>query len=425
MATSTISFQGVLSDSTASCEFMFAPPSNLAGKNCYLEVKSFGLNWASDPTNAAAYDTYLLYSSLPQIQSLSVEPYGNGPYYKKVTATQTTGISLTGTGTYLSSLASTTDKISTTATFTSGQNTITVAAWSADYAVGMTVVATTYINTGTTVTALDQTNLRVTLSNTANLTGTGVTVNFYKKSVTMSAANANIVTGMRVTSTGTGIPTGTTVTAVANAGANITLSNYISSASPSLTFAANTFTYSDTNYIGLSVGDTITGTGIPSGTTVTAINTSTKTVTMSNYLTAALSAGAVSFTLSKMAIPTTDLSVGMTVSGVGIDTGTQITEIIDSSSIRLSRSLTSATTASDYTFTMPLSQMTQKLQAPLASLSYRGDSQGAPVLVRVPDGPQSVTFKVIRLDRSAITTPVSLLVLATLVDARSRPIPMN
>jgi hypothetical protein len=431
MATSTISFQGVL-DSTGSCEFNFTPPSNISDKICYVEVKSFGLSWPTAPASPEVYDTYLLNSSWSQIQSMSVEPYGSGPYYKTVTLVTggsdpslntLTPVSFTASGTYLTGKASTTDKVGAiVVSHSSGSTVLNVTSGPiADVAVGMYMTGVSIPNNAK-VTAVDTTANTITINKITSSSATATTLTIFKNSVVITAPDAKIVAGLKVTGTGI-VDDPTTVTASTNSGANVTLSSYINAATPTLAFTANTLTYTGT-ITGLDVGDTVTATGIPSGTTVTAINTATNTITLSNYLTAALNAATVTFSQTQMTIKTTGLSVGMTVSGLGIADGTTITGISGGDTIFLSRELTSATTVSTYTFRTPLSQMTQKLNAPLASLSYRGDSQGAPVLVYIPAGIQSVKFTVTRLDRTAVTDALNLLVMATMVDARSRPIPL-
>lgn len=418
MATSTISFQGVL-DSTGSCKLSFTPPSNLEGKNCYVEVKSFGLSWTTAPASPQVYDNYLLYSSWPQIQSLSVEPYGAGPFYKKVTTTAATNVSFTASGDVLTAQASSTDTINFTVNMISGSTVLVASAWSSEFAIGQYITGTN-IPTNSTITALNQSALIITISNAATLTATAVSTKVYKNIVSMTTFDPKIVVGMKVT--GTGIADGTTVTAVANP--KVTLSSYVSSASPSLAFYANKIVYTGTP-TGLDVGDVLTNANIPSGTKITAIDTATKTITMDNYLTGALTAGVVTFDQSQLSIPTTGLSVGMAVSGANIEAGTTITSILDSSTITMSRDVSAQiASGAEYIFTMPLSQMTQKLQVPLASLPYGGQSQGSPVLVNIPQGPQSVEFNVIRLDRGAVPSDAYILVLASFVDARSRPIPL-
>jgi hypothetical protein len=418
MATSTVSFQGVL-DSTGSCELYFTPPSNVAGKACYVDIKAFGLSWQTAPTNPQVYDTYLLYSSWPQIQSLSVEPYGAGPYYKSVTATAATNNTIAVTSDYLASQAASTVKIPVTVDTLNGSTNILAAAWNSDFAIGQYVVGSG-IPTNSVITALDQATKKITISNAATATAAAVSANVYTSVVTMAQFDAKIVVGMKVS--GTGIADGTTVTAIASS--NVTLSSPPSVVGSSLAFYPTKVSYTNLT-AGLDVGDVVSGTGITSGTKVTAIDTSAKTITLSDYVSSASTT--LTFQQTLFVLPTTaGLSVGMTVSGVGIESGTQITSVDNASIVTLSRPITTATTASTYTFTMPVNQMTQKMQAPLASLSYGGlgNSQGAPVLTQLAQGPQSVTFNVIRLDRGAVPATASFLVLATLVDARSRSPPL-
>jgi hypothetical protein len=349
-----------------------------------------------------------------------VEPYGDGPFYKKATTTAATPVSFTASGDVLTAQASTTDSINFTVNMINGSTVLVASAWSAEFAIGQYLWAAN-IPASTTITALNQSALTITISNAATLTATAVSTKVYKNIVSMTTFDPKIVVGMKVT--GTGIADGTTVTAIANP--KVTLSSYVNATGPSLAFYANKIVYTGT-VTGLDVGDRLTNANIPSGTTITAIDTATKTITMDNYLTAALTAGVVTFDQSNLSIPTTGLSVGMAVSGANIEAGTTITSILDSSTITMSREISAQiASGAEYVFTMPLSQMSQKLRAPLASLSYRGDSQGAPVLINIPQGPQSVKFNVIRLDRGAVPSDASFLVLATLVDARSRPIPLH
>lgn len=64
MANSAIAFEGnLLVNSTATLgerEFFVRPPSNLAGKLCYGEVKIFNLTWGTEYTTPKSYHTFVL-----------------------------------------------------------------------------------------------------------------------------------------------------------------------------------------------------------------------------------------------------------------------------------------------------------------------------------------------------------------------------
>lgn len=64
MAHSAIAFEGslLLSESklTGEREFYVRPPSNIAGKLCYGEVKIFNLTWGTEYTTPKSYHTFVL-----------------------------------------------------------------------------------------------------------------------------------------------------------------------------------------------------------------------------------------------------------------------------------------------------------------------------------------------------------------------------
>jgi hypothetical protein len=152
--------------------------------------------------------------------------------------------------------------------------------------------------------------------------------------------------------TGTGIPAGTTIVSTAPAGVtnvSITLSNALTASVASgtaITFSAmnngnaNIF-FPSTNITNLSVGQVITGTGIPSGTTV--INKSagltygyitlsnavtglgTSPITASQTLTG--SAASVGCNTIILNAANSAIAVGMAVTGTGIQSGTVVTSI--------------------------------------------------------------------------------------------------
>lgn len=496
MATSTIAFQGPLtlsSDLTsASCDFTFTPPSNVSEKNCYVEVKSFGLSWREMYDTPAVTDTYILNSSWPQIQSFSTEPSGTGPLSVYATVSNATPVATTATASNTATIKNdgttatqpisyftnqvTTGKVTTTATTTKDKADITVTAATGIQS-GMYVNCTAFA-AGTYVLSI--TGTTATLSSNATATNTtAINIDFYTKDVTLASNSASLAVGMPVSSTA--VPSGTTVTAVN--GATATLSNYVNGANPYISFAGNKLTLSAAVPTGLDVGDLITGTGIPAYTYVTAIDAANNIVTVSNYTTAAVSS--ITFAQTKITVTSaTNLVVGSVISGTGIPSGTTVTDI-SGTTLTISNPITAAlsTTAVSFNnmavdakavgiqpgmvvsvidgksttsvpvlyvsgtnvffdgaaptvaatktvvFSYPLATMTQKFNAPLASLTYRGNTEGAPVLVRIPSGPQTVTFRVSRLDRAQIAKSLAggltLLVMATMVAANSRPIPLN
>ena len=79
MATSAIAFEASLVLDTATSlgerEFFVSPPSNLAGKLCYGEVKIFNLTWGTEYTTPKAYHTFVLrIDGWMQPQNARIEP---------------------------------------------------------------------------------------------------------------------------------------------------------------------------------------------------------------------------------------------------------------------------------------------------------------------------------------------------------------
>lgn len=78
MATSAITFQGPVtlnSDfTTGTASFTFRPPSNLSGKDCYLEARAFALTWDETYATPQPHHSFLLRSSWNQIQAGAIEP---------------------------------------------------------------------------------------------------------------------------------------------------------------------------------------------------------------------------------------------------------------------------------------------------------------------------------------------------------------
>jgi fibronectin-binding autotransporter adhesin len=179
----------------------------------------------------------------------------------------------------------------TGAAFTTSGNTATFAegALSPTLEVGMTVTTPGFLP-GTRITAINTATNTVTFSNPPppnlikfDTSKPGSEIG----STTIFAPTAN--TGLRVGDvvSGTGIPAGTTVTAVD--GDEITLSQAVTAKVPSvvsetLQVAGTTIT-SRAPVTDVRVGMVVQGDGVPAGTRVTAVDVATNTVTLSNNVT--------------------------------------------------------------------------------------------------------------------------------------------
>ncbi|MEF7614432.1 ESPR domain-containing protein, partial [Aquincola sp. MAHUQ-54] len=239
------------------------------------------------------------------------------------------------------------------ATAANGSNTITSASFSgmapSDVATGMTVVGAG-IPDGTTITQVtrDGSNAvtSITLSNNVTSAVNGaiklVDVTSFQASQFQTTANANEIklaaTGLGLavgmTLTGDGVPANTQVTAIN--GDVVTLSNPITGLSfagslPIGTVGQNQIQLGmmDSRF---TVGSAITGNGIPAGTTITAIDSQTGKITLSNNLTAIpgeistksiLAQAGATLQLKSAA----GLQVGMKLEGAGIPDGTTILSI--------------------------------------------------------------------------------------------------
>lgn len=89
------------------------------------------------------------------------------------------------------------------------------------------------------------------------------------------ASTTGVYVGQSIS--GTGVPTGTLVTFIN--GNTITFNNLLTAQ------ASGSYTFQFNGIAGVQVGQSIIGTGIPAGTTVTALNAGTLTITISNLLT--------------------------------------------------------------------------------------------------------------------------------------------
>jgi len=168
-----------------------------------------------------------------------------------------------------------------TGTTTAGSNTITSVSSTTGVAVGALAVGTG-IPAGTTITAINST-VTFTGTTTTGNTSINTTTTFTGTTTTGS----NVITSVSSTTgvavgglvSGTGIPTGTAITAINSTAGTITLSvNATASGSTTITSV-----YIPT---GVAVGAPISGNGIPAGTTITAVNSTAGTLTLSASATA-------------------------------------------------------------------------------------------------------------------------------------------
>ena len=179
--------------------------------------------------------------------------------------------------------------------------------------------------------------------------------------------NADVVLGMTVV--GNGIPDGTTITQITRDSSNgvtsITLSNNVTSTTSTTLrlvdvtsfqasqfqtppeLAANQIKLSATG-LGLAVGMTLSGAGVPSGTTVTAI--SGDVVTLSQPITGlsftgTLPIGAIGQNQIQLAVADSRFTVGSVVTGSGIPPNTTITAVdSQTGKLTLSNALTQVPT---------------------------------------------------------------------------------
>ena len=257
--------------------------------------------------------------------------------------------SLTGT-LYNTSLTGTLHTSAMNGAFTPNSKSVTGLSSTANLLVGQSVTGNG-IAAGTTIGQINSSTAITLSTNTTGGSGPGGnSLTFGSPVVTGLSSTANLLVGESVT--GTGIPSGTTISAI-NSSSQITLSqNATAGGSSSLTFSSPVVTGLSST-AGLLVGESVTGTGIPAGTTVSAINSSTQ-ITLSNNAT---TSGSSSLTFSSPVVTglssTANLLVGESVTGTGIPAGTTISAINSSSQITLSANAT-AGGSSTLSFSSPV-----------------------------------------------------------------------
>lgn len=265
----------------------------------------------------------------------------------------------------------------------------------------------------------------ISTSATSTFTKTGCTTT--GTSVTVLVPNTtNLYVGMTVT--GTEIAANTTIVSIPGTG-YITLSTGATASSApttSLTFG-NGRDITVTSATGIVAGLAVTGTNIPSLTTVTGI--SGTTVTLSKSVTGATGTVTV-YPNTITVVSAAGIKAGMIISGTVANN--MIVTGVSGTTVTLSASIPgtiTAGTSNNIAFIAPSTDFTQRVNSPLAMLNYGTmTSQSIPVLVRIPDGPQTVMFSVSRSDNNVIglaTSDISMQAMMSIVPADSRQPPIG
>jgi len=287
---------------------------------------------------------------------------------------------ISGTGIAANTRVTAVSSFSTKALYfdaSSGSDTLTltvtdpVQSFSSDYAVGQSVVGAG-IPKYTYVTAVDSGAKTVTLSanTTAPLSNTSVTIGDTTRgtaaagstSMTIEKANSHIVVGAAVS--GTNVISGTLVTAIS--GTSVTLSKGAGNATTASAASTSSTSLVVASTTGATVGEAVTGSGIPSNTTVSAVDSATKTITLSAAATVAKDA-------------TVTFATAITTSTGGIT--------FTKNSVTLNNALTADIAAGDgisFLKTIKLSVATTADLATSADLSFSSPSYD-PILARALD----------------------------------------
>ena len=214
-------------------------------------------------------------------------------------------------------------------------NVLTVVSSVSGLAVGQPISGTD-IATGAYITGVgtNTVTMSAAATGTATVAPTGYTTNA-SVSITGVSSVSGITAGQVIT--GTGIPTSPATTVVSASGTTIVLSQAATATSQVTPFgiltSGSTTVTSLSSTSGISTGQPITGTGVASGTTVSAIGTNT--LTMSKAATASTTQTPMAFTGTQTtgsAVITnvssfTGLAVGQPVSGANVQPGTTITNL--------------------------------------------------------------------------------------------------
>lgn len=290
-----------------------------------------------------------------------------------------TGMVVTGTGIPDDHLQVTgnilNETITATGTTTQSSNTISGLSSTNGLVVGMQVTGTGIpdpkVFGPTTITSINSAQGTITISQNAASSGSG-SLTFTIGVITNLSSISTIIPGMSIAGTGIATSLGSPGTP-----ATVNATNWATTSTTGNTSAGST-TVSNLASVGnLAVGMVVTGAGIPVNTTVTAVNANQSTITLSKAATATLTGTSLGFatpqvsttgnttsgstTISGLA-STTNLAVGMLLTGTGLPANTFITSInATQNSITVNKAATATGTGVSLTATATLSLSTNAL----------------------------------------------------------------
>jgi hypothetical protein len=254
-------------------------------------------------------------------------------------------ITASGTSVTMSAAATGLSTVAPTGFTTNGSVTITGVS-SVSGVVAGAPISGTGIQANTTVAntpPANSTNIILSLPATATsqTTFSGLLTNG-NPSITSVSSTSGLVVGQPITSTGTGVPSGTTISAIGNVitmSNNATVTTAVTTVNPTGTLTNGSATISSvSSFTNVVAGEPISGTGIPPGTTITAVSSSAKTITMSGVAnagaissTGTLTAGSNTITgvssLTGIAVGQPIAATGLGISQVTIPAGTIVGSI--------------------------------------------------------------------------------------------------
>ncbi len=249
-----------------------------------------------------------------------------------------------GNGTYIVNNSQTV--ASRTMTATGSDTTLTVTGITSGVLMVGDTLSGTGVTTGTTITAFGTGTGGIgtyTVNNSQTVSSRTITANGFVPSanstLTVTGVSSNVLY-VGDTLSGTGVTPGTTITAFGTGTGGIgtyTVSNYQTVATQSITGTGtspspnSTLTVTGVTSGLLNVGDTLSGTGVTTGTTITGFGSGTGgigtyTVSIVQYVTSnTITATNSSSRLSVTAVSSGLLNLGDTLSGTGVTAGTKIT----------------------------------------------------------------------------------------------------
>jgi Ferritin-like domain len=222
---------------------------------------------------------------------------------------------------------------------TSGSKTLTGVSNTTGLGAGQ-VVTGTNIPTNTIITGVTSNTISLSAAPTATpaaISPTGV-VTLGSNVITLVSSITGLFVGQQIS--GTGIPAGSTITAInsVNGAApfSITISSNVTATSTVAPTGSVTKGSTLVNFVSaltsVNVGAGITGTGIPAGTTVTATSTGPNTITLSNPATISSVISLNGIVTTGSAVITavssiTGVTVGQSITGAGIPANTTVSSI--------------------------------------------------------------------------------------------------